>query len=206
LCILSSSGSRIFVERSIYDTFLRAFVDHVKTLTVGDPSDESNYMGSLSSEMHRQKVLSMINDAVAAGGKVECGGCPPKLSPPFDTGAFVMPTVISGLSPHSVTATEEIFGPVVTIHAFDTEEEVIGYANCTRYGLAGSIWTTNLTRAHRVAASIKTGMLWINCWLHRDLRVPFGGVKDSGVGTEGGHHSLDFYSEQKNVCIYLGRP
>jgi aminomuconate-semialdehyde/2-hydroxymuconate-6-semialdehyde dehydrogenase len=157
--------------------------------------------------MHRDKVISYIQLGKTEGGKIECGGDEPVYVPAeYTHGYFVSPTVISGLSPVSRVSTEEIFGPVATIHPFDTEEEVVGYVNNVRYGLAGSIWTTNIKTGHRIAHAIDSGIIWINCWLHRDLRTPFGGVKDSGLGREGGMHSLEFYSEYKNVCVHLGPP
>jgi aminomuconate-semialdehyde/2-hydroxymuconate-6-semialdehyde dehydrogenase len=145
--------------------------------------------------------------ALKDGGKILCGGRRPQgLTPPFDQGAFYEPTLIAGLPANHACSTEEIFGPVATLHSFKSESEVVAAANGTPYGLAGSLWTTNLSRAHRIARQWDTGMIWVNCWLHRDLRVPFGSHagRASGVGTEGGRHSLDFYSTTKNVCIHHG--
>eukprot|EP00743_Colponemidia_sp_Colp-15_P004024 GILK01004337.1.p1 GENE.GILK01004337.1~~GILK01004337.1.p1 ORF type:complete len:485 (+),score=83.49 GILK01004337.1:41-1495(+) len=195
------SGSRIFVERPIYDEYVSRFITKVKSLQVGDPSSADTTLGPLVSFPHREKVRSYIELAKTEGGVIECGGQEPNLPPPFASGAFLEPTVITGLPYTSRTATEEIFGPVVTIHPFDTEAEVTDACNSIRYGLAGSIWTSNLSLAHRMASRLETGMLWINCWLHRDLRVPFGGVKDSGVGREGGALSMEFFSEAMNVCV-----
>jgi len=151
---------------------------------------------------HRDKVERYVDIARKDGGKILLGGERPKLPSPFDKGAFYAPTIIDGLPWNSKCATEEIFGPVVTVHPFETEDELMQYINRVRYGLAGSLWTNNLTKAHRIARQWETGMVWVNCWLHRDLRVPFGGVKESGVGREGGKHSLEFYSNSKNICIY----
>ncbi len=197
-------GSRILVERSIYPTFVAALVAKVSALHVGDPTKSDTQVGALVSAAHREKVESYLQLAVEEGGTIECGGDRPTLDAPFSDGFFLRPAVVTGLSTRCRTATEEIFGPVVTVHPFDREEEAIEMANCTRYGLAGSVWTTHLARAHRVAQAIESGMIWVNCWLVRDLRVPFGGMKDSGVGREGGRWSLDFYSEPRNICVYYG--
>ena len=196
-------GSRILVERSIHDRFVDALAARAEAMTVGDPSDDAHDMGALIGHAHREKVEGYIALSAEEGGTIRAGGVRPELPAPFDGGAFLRPTVISGLASTCRTATEEIFGPVVTVHPFDTEEEAIAMANGTRYGLAGSVWTTNLKRGHRVAAALDSGMVWVNTWLLRDLRVPFGGMKDSGVGREGGHRSLAFYSEARNICIKL---
>lgn len=196
-------GSRIFVERSIYDDFLKEFIRQVKALTMGDPLDENNKIGSLVSEAHMRKVISYIDLAKHEGGKIETGGDRVHLKGICSKGYFVEPTVITGLSHDCRTNKEEIFGPVVTIMPFDTEEEVIGYANSNTYGLSATIWTENLKRAHRVSAQVKSGIIWVNCWLFRDLRTPFGGMKQSGVGREGGWEALRFFTEAKNVCVKL---
>lgn len=196
-------GSRIFVERSIYAAFTAKLVAAVSALKVGPPHHTDTDIGALVSAAHRDKVASYVALGIEEGGTVLCGGHAPALEAPHDGGFYYAPTVISGLSPHCRTATEEIFGPVVTIHPFDSEAEAVSLANCTRYGLAGSIWTQDLARAHRVAQAFDSGMVWVNCWLVRDLRVPFGGMKSSGVGREGGRYSLDFYSEPRNVCVKL---
>ena len=154
-----------------------------------------------SRSLEVQVVERYIALAQEEGGEVLTGGVRPELGAPLDAGAFLRPTVIGGLSTDCRTATEEIFGPVVTLHPFDEEAEAVEMANCVEYGLAASVWTSNLGRAHRVSAALDVGMVWVNTWLMRDLRVPFGGVKASGVGREGGHHSLSFFSEPKNVCI-----
>ena len=196
-------GSRILVERSIYEPFLERYVAAVAALQVGDPSDPNTDLGSLISHAHRDKVASYLRLAVEEGGRILTGGVRPDLSAPWNEGAFLRPTVIADLPPTCRTATEEIFGPVVTVHPFDTEAEAVAMANGVRYGLAASVWTQHLGRAHRVAAALESGIVWVNTWLLRDLRTPFGGVKDSGVGREGGTYSLEFFSEMKNVCVRL---
>lgn len=196
-------GSRILVERSIHDRFVEAFAERVSALKVGPPDAPDTDLGALISQSHRDKVESYIQLATEEGGSIAAGGKRPGLPLPWGHGAFVQPTVVTGLSPDARTATEEIFGPVVTVHPFDDEDEAIDIANSVKYGLAASVWTTNLKRAHRVSAALQSGMVWVNCWLKRDLRVPFGGVKASGVGREGGKYSLGFYTQDKNVCIQL---
>jgi aminomuconate-semialdehyde/2-hydroxymuconate-6-semialdehyde dehydrogenase len=196
------SGSRIFVEQPVYDSFVERFVAETRKLRVGDPLDEATQQGSLVSREHREKVLSYIRLAGEEGGKVLCGGGPPaELPQRCRDGFFVEPTVLAELAPESRVNQEEIFGPVVTVTPFRNEDEVVGHANGTRYGLAASIWTRDLARAHRMAERITCGTIWINCWLLRDLRVPFGGMKSSGVGREGGEEALRFFTEPKNVCI-----
>ena len=194
-------GSRILVSDKIWDEFVDKFVGYVKNMKVGDPSSEDSDLGALVSFAHKDKVESYIHLAEREGGKILCGGKSPTLPSPFDKGAFLEPTIVSDLSHMSRTATEEIFGPVVTLHPFRTDEEAIEIANCTDYGLAGSVWTGDTNRGKLVAEKIETGMVWVNTWLHRDLRVPFGGVKDSGVGREGGRWSLSFFSEAVNICV-----
>lgn len=196
-------GSRIFVERSIYEKFTEAFVGKVKQLNVGDPNNESTNIGALVSQVHLEKVLSYVKLAVEEGGLVRCGGKSVKLDGRCSNGYFMEPTVITGLSNSCRTNQEEIFGPIVTVMPFDSEEEVIRNANDSSYGLAATIWTENLKKAHRVAAEIKCGIIWVNCWLLRDLRTPFGGMNQSGVGREGGWEALRFFTEQKNICIRL---
>lgn len=199
-------GSRILVERPIYETFLAGLVDRARGLTAGDPAVAGTKIGALVSADHRDKVASYLELAVAEGGTVHCGGVPATLPERCAGGFFLEPAVVSGLAPTCRTATEEIFGPVVTVHPFDTEAEAVAIANGTRYGLSSSVWTSDLRRAHRVAADLETGMVWVNTWLKRDLRVPFGGVKESGVGREGGRYSLEFFSESRNICIQLEAP
>ncbi len=196
-------GSRILVERSIYEKFVAEFVKRTQALVVGDPMHEKTNVGALVSEAHMNKVLSYIELAKQEGGKILTGGKQIKIEGMCQQGYFVEPTVITGLDQQCRTNQEEIFGPVVTIMPFDTEEEVIAYANCNSYGLSATIWTENLKRAHRVSAKVKSGIIWVNCWLFRDLRTPFGGMKQSGVGREGGWEAIKFFTEAKNVCIKL---
>ena len=193
-------GSRIFVERSIYDKFKTAFVDRVKSLKIGDPSSDVN-IGAIVSKNHYDKILSYIALAKEEGGTILAGGHAVKLEGEYANGYYIAPTVIEGLAYNCRTNMEEIFGPVVTIMPFDTEEEVLQYANATEYGLAATIWTSNLNRAHRMAENVQSGIIWINTWLLRDLRTPFGGMKNSGVGREGGWEAIRFFTEPKNVCI-----
>ena len=195
-------GSRILIHQAIYDTFVDAFLNTVSDMIVGDPADEDTELGALISAAHRDKVLSYIDLAEYEGGVILCGGgAPVGIPEAFEGGFWVSPTVIDGLSPDSRCATEEIFGPVVTLHPFSDDDEAIEIANMTEYGLAGSIWTQDVEAGTRVAEQIESGMIWVNCWLHRDLRVPFGGVKHSGVGREGGRWSLGFFSEAVNICV-----
>ena len=194
-------GSRIFVSDKIWDQFVPKFVAYVKNMKVGDPASPDSDLGALVSFAHRDKVESYIHLAQREGGEILCGGEAPKLESPFDNGAFLEPTVVTGLSHLSRTATEEIFGPVVTLHPFKSDENAIEMANCTDYGLAGSVWSGSTDRGTKVAEKIETGMVWVNTWLHRDLRVPFGGIKDSGIGREGGRWSLGFFSEAINICV-----
>lgn len=196
-------GSRIFIERPLFDRFVSAFVAKTKELVVGDPLEEKTRIGALVSEAHMNKVLSYIELAQQEGGKILTGGRRVTVPGRCAKGYFVEPTVIVGLPQGCRTNQEEIFGPVVTLMPFDTEDEVIGLANATTYGLSATVWTTHLTRAHRVAARLKSGIIWINCWLYRDLRTPFGGTKQSGVGREGGWEAMRFFTEAKNVCIRL---
>lgn len=193
-------GSRVLVEDSVYAEFRDRFVDAVEAMRIGDPSDETTDLGALISEDHLAKVQGYVELAKQEGGTLLTGGTP-CLPSGFEGGNWMAPTVIEGLSPDSRCSTEEIFGPVVTLHPFDSEDEAVAIANNTRYGLAGSVWTSDLDKGRRVSEAIDTGMVWVNTWLHRDLRVPFGGVKDSGVGREGGKWSLGFFSEAMNVCV-----
>jgi aminomuconate-semialdehyde/2-hydroxymuconate-6-semialdehyde dehydrogenase len=194
-------GSRIFVERPIYEQFKTRFVEEINRLQVGDPEDEKSRMGAIVSKPHFEKVLSYIELAKEEGGKILTGGTSVNPGGRCENGWFLRPTVIEGLPYNCRTNMEEIFGPVVTIMPFDREEEVLGYANATEYGLAATIWTENLSRAHRMAEALKSGIIWINCWLLRDLRTPFGGMKSSGVGREGGWEALRFFTEAKNICV-----
>ncbi len=196
-------GSRIFVEREIITEFQDRFVRAVKQLIVGDPLDEHTEIGALVSQAHYHKVLRAIEQAVHDGGCILTGGAPARISGRCENGWFIEPTVISDLEPTCSANQEEIFGPVVTLIPFESEDEAIMLANGVRYGLAASIWTENLRRAHRVAAQLACGIVWVNCWMLRDLRTPFGGVKQSGVGREGGWEAYRFFTEAKNVCIKL---
>lgn len=196
-------GSRIFVERPLYEKFLKEFTARTKALVVGDPLDEKTNLGAMASEAHMKKVLSYIELAKQEGGTIVSGGKQVNLNSRCANGYFIEPTIITGLSHACRTNQEEIFGPVVTIMPFDSETEVLEYANSTTYGLAATIWTENLNRAHRVAAQVKSGIIWVNCWLFRDLRTPFGGMKQSGIGREGGFEALKFFTDEKNVCIRL---
>ncbi len=193
-------GSRILVERPIYEKFKLAFIEKVKALTVGDPNEEVN-LGAIVSKNHFDKILSYIELAKQEGGHILTGGHAVQPNGRCKNGYFISPTVIEGLPIDCRTNMEEIFGPVVTIMPFDTDEEVIAYANTSEYGLACSIWTENLTKAHQMADAIQCGIIWVNCWLLRDLRTPFGGMKSSGVGREGGWEALRFFTEPKNICI-----
>ncbi len=192
-------GSRILVQEGIYDQFTQKFVEEVENMKIGDPSDENTALGALISPEHLSKIEEYIRIAEQEGGRILTGGYP-CLPKEFENGNWIAPTVIADLSVESRCSTEEIFGPVVTIHKFTNDEHAIQIANNTRYGLAGSIWTEDLEKANKVAESIHTGMIWINTWLHRDLRTPFGGVKDSGIGREGGRWSIGFFSETMNIC------
>ncbi|HMU77677.1 MAG: aldehyde dehydrogenase [Bacteroidia bacterium] len=196
-------GSRIFIQRSIYDEFKEAFVSKIKGLKTGDPKDETNFLGAIVSQPHFEKILSYIDLAREEGGVILTGGKAIQPGGRCKDGFFIEPTVFENLPYTCRTNQEEIFGPVVTLTPFDTEEEVLMMANSTPYGLAATVWTTNLTKAHRVAAALHSGIVWINCWLLRDLRTPFGGVKQSGIGREGGFEALKFFTEEKNICIKL---
>lgn len=196
-------GSRLLIERSIYEKFKIAFVEKVRALRIGDPQDTGSDLGAVVSHAHFDKVMGHIALAREEGGKILCGGNAVKLDGRCASGWFIAPTVIEGLGPHCRTNQEEIFGPVVTLIPFDGDDDAIAMANATQYGLAASVWTTQLSRAHRVAARLESGIVWINCWMRRDLRTPFGGVKNSGVGREGGVEALRFFTEPKNICIQL---
>ena len=196
-------GSRILVEQSLYDKFVHEFVTRTKKLLIGDPLDAKTNIGALISETHLNKVLGYVNLAKQEGGSILTGGNRIKLDGRCGDGYFVEPTVITGLSQRCRTNQEEIFGPIVTIEPFSTEADAIEAANSTPYGLSASLWTENLKRAHRVSAEIKSGIVWVNCWLFRDLRTPFGGTKQSGVGREGGWEALKFFTEVKNICIRM---
>ncbi len=194
-------GSRILVERGIYDCFRDAFVKRTQSLRQNDPLDEHTEQGAVVSESHLQKILGYIELAKKEGGTILCGGRRANLNGRCANGWFVEPTVIENLPPDCRTNQEEIFGPVVTLIPFDTEDQVIAYANSTPYGLAASLWSGDVSRCHRVAAKLEAGLIWVNCWMLRDLRVPMGGVKQSGSGREGGWEAMRFFTEARNVCI-----
>lgn len=196
-------GSRIFIERPLYEKFKNDFVERSKELKVGDPQTEDTNLGAVVSQSHMEKILSYMELAQKEGGTILCGGKRVNLNGRCENGWFVEPTVIENLPYDCRTNQEEIFGPVVTLMPFDSEEDVLMQANSTQYGLAATIWTENLTRAHRVANLLQSGIIWINCWMLRDLRTPFGGMKNSGLGREGGLEALRFFTEPKNVCVKL---
>jgi aminomuconate-semialdehyde/2-hydroxymuconate-6-semialdehyde dehydrogenase len=196
-------GSRIFVEKAIYEKFRDGFVEKVNKLKVGDPLQEDSRMGAVVSKAHQQKILSYIDLAKEEGGTVIAGGHAVQPEGRCKGGYFVAPTVIEGLTTECRTNQEEIFGPVVTITPFEDVSEVLAFANSTRYGLAASVWTNHIQKAHQVAHALKSGIVWVNCWMLRDLRTPFGGTKASGVGREGGLEALRFFTEPKNICIKL---
>ena len=196
-------GSRVFIERPIYGKFVDALVRKTRSLIVGDPMDENTSIGALVTETHMKKVLSYISLAKQEGGQMLTGGTQLKIGGRCEKGFFVAPTIIAGLDVRCRTNQEEIFGPVITVMPFDTEEQVIEEANNTMYGLSATVWTENLKRAHRVSGQLKCGIIWVNCWLFRDLRTPFGGMKQSGIGREGGWEALKFFTDTKNICIKL---
>lgn len=194
---------RVYVERPIFDEFLSALKAKAESLTLGDPHDTATTLGPLISLEHRRKVLSYYERARADGATLITGGGIPDLAAPYTQGAWIEPTIWTGLSEDSAVVREEIFGPCCHVRPFDSEAEAVRLANDTPYGLATSIWTQNAARANRVARKIRVGITWINCWFLRDLRTPFGGAKQSGIGREGGVHSLEFYTELRNVCLKL---
>ena len=194
-------GSRIYIERPIYERFKEEFVKRTQFLKIGDPFSTVTDLGAVVSKQHMEKVLNYISLAEVEGGTVLCGGKRIEMQGEYEEGYFIRPAVIEGLPISCRTNQEEIFGPVVTIAPFDTEEEAIALANGTQYGLSATVWTQDLSRANRVAERLQSGIVWVNCWMVRDLRTPFGGVKQSGVGREGGLDALRFFTEPKNVCI-----
>lgn len=194
-------GSRLLIEDSIYDRFKLAFVERVSQLKVGDPLDANSRQGAIVSKLHHDKIVGCIETAREEGGIILCGGKSYNPGGRCEHGFFIEPTVIENLGPHCETNQEEIFGPVVTLQRFQNTEEAIQLANASRYGLAASVWTQDISRANLIANELHSGIVWVNCWLQRDLRTPFGGVKNSGVGREGGWDALKFFTEQKNVCI-----
>ena len=194
-------GSRLLVQRSIYANFRERYLERVRALRVGDPNEAGSDLGALVSKPHFDKVMGCIAQAREEGGEIACGGHAVQLDGRCADGWYVAPTVIEGLAPDAITNQQEIFGPVVSLIPFDDEADAISIANGTGYGLAASLWTTDLSRAHRVGAELDFGIVWINCWLLRDLRTPFGGTKQSGLGREGGEEALRFFTEPKNICI-----
>ena len=197
-------GSRIFVEKKAYPAFLKRFTVMAKKLKVGDPLQKGTDQGALVSAAHLEKVRGYVQLAMEEGGTIQCGGRPPLSLPPrCKRGFFFLPTIITGLHSKCRVNQEEIFGPVVTVQPFTSEKQVIAAANSTPYGLSASVWTRDGGRAHRIAERLHAGTVWINCWMLRDLRVPFGGMKQSGLGREGGEEALRFFTEPKNVCIKM---
>jgi aminomuconate-semialdehyde/2-hydroxymuconate-6-semialdehyde dehydrogenase len=197
------ASPRLLVHRSIFDEFAERYKQAAESLVFGDPLDPNTTIGALVEREHYDKVMSYLDIAAEEGAKLLFGGDRPNLPAPFDKGNFLKPTAFVEVNNAMRICQEEVFGPVVTMAPFDTEEEAVRMANDTKYGLAGTIWTTNLQRAHRVARNLDAGIIWVNCWFVRELHTPFGGTKESGIGREGGSRSLDFYSEIKNVCIAL---
>lgn len=195
-------GSRILIERSIYERFRDDFVARVRSLRVGDPLSSDAQLGAVVSRAHQEKILSYIQIAQDEGGQILTGGHAVELEGRCQNGFFVAPTVIEGLEPDCRANQEEIFGPVVTLVPFDSMYEAAAIANCTPYGLSATVWTNGLDKINYLSQQLQTGILWVNCWLLRDLRTPFGGVKQSGVGREGGWEALRFFTEAKNVCIH----
>ncbi len=194
---------RLYVERPIFDKFVAALKLKAESLKPGRPEDKATGIGPLISQAHRNKVLSYYQQAKDDGATIVTGGGVPKLDEGLAGGSWVEPTIWTGLPESSAVVREEIFGPCCHIRPFDSEEEAIALTNDTEYGLATTLWTTNLSRAHRVSAQIDVGICWVNCWFLRDLRTPFGGSKQSGIGREGGVHSLEFYTELRNICVKL---
>lgn len=194
---------RVYVERPVFDAFVARLKAGAEQLKLGRPEDPSASMGPLISQVHREKVLSYYRKAVEEGATVVAGGGVPQMPPELAKGSWIQPTIWTGLPDTASVCREEVFGPCCHVSPFDSEDEVIRRANDTRYGLAAAVWTRDLARAHRVAARLDVGICWVNSWFLRDLRTPFGGAKQSGIGREGGVHSLEFYTELKNVCVKL---
>lgn len=200
LCV---AGSRILVQRSIFDEFVQRFKEAAARLKIGDPQDPGTNVGPLVSKEHYNKVVSYLKIAEMENATLVYGGEPPALPDPLKNGFYLKPTIYIQENPKARICQEEIFGPIVTMIPFDTEEEALKIANDTQYGLNGIVWTDNLQRAHRIAAKVRAGTIWVNCWFVRDLRAPFGGFKKSGIGREGGRYSIEFFTEAKNVCLAL---
>ncbi len=196
-------AERVYVQRQIFDRFVNALKVKAEKVRIGSPLDTNTEMGPLISAQHREKVLSYYQLAKEEGATVVTGGGVPKFGNSLDGGFFIRPTIYTGLPESARCVKEEIFGPVCHVAPFDDEDEAVNMANDTKYGLAASVWTSNLKGGHRVAQRMNVGITWVNCWFLRDLRTPFGGVGLSGIGREGGIHSLNFYSELNNICIRL---
>lgn len=197
-------GSRIFVHKTIFDSFVKALVEKTKALKIGDPLLPGTQQGAVVSQAQYEKVLGYVELAKKEGGTILCGGEAARVPGRCENGWFIQPTLITGLSNQCRTNQEEIFGPVAVILPFSSEEEVTAMANDVKYGLSASVFTQNISRAHRMAQNIHSGIVWINTWMNRDLRTPFGGIKDSGMGREGGMEALRFFTEPKTVCVQIG--
>jgi aminomuconate-semialdehyde/2-hydroxymuconate-6-semialdehyde dehydrogenase len=196
-------AERVYVERPLFARFVTALKEKAENLRLGPPMERDTEIGPLISSHHRDKVLSYYRLAREEGATVVTGGSVPEFGNALDGGFYIRPTIYTGLRESARCVKEEIFGPVCHVAPFDSEEEAVDMANDTKYGLAASVWTTNLKRGHRVAQSMNAGITWVNCWFLRDLRTPFGGVGLSGIGREGGMHSLNFYSKLNNICVKL---
>jgi len=196
-------GSRIIIEEPVYEKFKKEFVERAKELIIGDPLEDETQQGAIVSKVHFDKIFRCIDTAKYEGGKILCGGKSITIGGRCFNGFFIEPTVIEGLGPDCETNQEEIFGPVVTIQSFKTEDEALRLANATKYGLAATIWSQDISKANRIAAKLESGIIWVNCWLIRDLRTPFGGMKNSGIGKEGGWEALRFFTDAKNVCVQM---
>jgi len=192
--------SRLLIESTIYDKFKSELIDRVSRIKIGDPKDDNTEFGAISSKGHFDKILKYIEIAKNEGGKILSGGNSIKIKGRCENGYYINPTIIDSLDNTSIINQDEIFGPVVTLQSFDSEEDAINIANDSVYGLSATIWTENNDKADRISSKIEAGVIWINCWLLRDLRTPFGGMKESGMGREGGDYALDFFTETKNIC------
>ena len=195
------AGSRIYIQKNIYKKFKKDFIKKVEKIIVGDPFNKESDQGAIVSEEHFNKILNYINISKEEGCKVLTGGMKVDLNDEYRNGWYIRPTIIENFDNDSRINQEEVFGPVVTLNSFENDQDALKLANDSNYGLASIIWTENINRAHKFANEIDSGIVWINCWLERDLRTPFGGVKNSGYGKEGGYHALDFFTKEKNICI-----